>query len=154
LITSSSLTSGTSVYISGIQLELGTVPTTFARAGGTIQGELAACQRYYIRLNQSGNYATLNTSGAATSTTVAQMNASLPIQMRVFPTSMDYANIVASDLTNLTTGGTFVLSTTAGTSSYPAVRYTAGSAVFTQYRPMFIADAGLSAGYIAFSAEL
>jgi hypothetical protein len=32
---------------SGAQLEIGSVPTTFSRAGGTIQGELAACQRYY-----------------------------------------------------------------------------------------------------------
>jgi hypothetical protein len=42
-----SLTVGTSCYISGVQMELGTNVTTFSRAGGTIQGELAACQRYY-----------------------------------------------------------------------------------------------------------
>jgi len=29
------------------QLEIGSVPTHFSRAGGTIQGELVACQRYY-----------------------------------------------------------------------------------------------------------
>jgi hypothetical protein len=33
----------------GVQLELGNVPTAFSRAGGTIQGELAAAQRYYQR---------------------------------------------------------------------------------------------------------
>jgi len=35
-----------SYSITGHQFELGSVPTTFTRAGGTIQGELAACQRY------------------------------------------------------------------------------------------------------------
>jgi len=48
-ISMTSLGSGNSFYISGVQMEISAVPTTFTRAGGTIQGELAACQRYFNR---------------------------------------------------------------------------------------------------------
>ena len=79
-------TAGASDYmeITGLQLELGTVPTVFKRAGGTIQGELAACQRYF---QQVINGDTQNIGvGWNYSSSYAMAILYLPVVMRTAPT--------------------------------------------------------------------
>jgi hypothetical protein len=77
------------VEITGVQIDVGTwtasTAPTFRRSGGTIQGELVACQRYYYR--QTGQSANRNEicSGWANSTTNAVGILRFPVTMRTAP---------------------------------------------------------------------
>jgi hypothetical protein len=105
-----SFASGNSVYVSQVQLELGSVATSFTRAGGTIQGELAACQRYYFRSTGSsyaGNSSSTNYpffgQQLATSTTTSVGVLQLPVPMRVYPTALEFVTAGLYGLQNGTT---------------------------------------------------
>ena len=74
--------SGASLNMAGVQLEVGSQPTPFTRAGGTVQGELAACQRYYYK-------ATLYQTGfpAGTTDNNRRQWIQFPVTMRTTPSS-------------------------------------------------------------------
>jgi hypothetical protein len=79
--------------VTGVQLELGSVATTFKRAGGTIQGELDACKRYCQNINYSlSGKSAYNTvaNGSATGATSSRITLYLPAPMRVAPTSVTF----------------------------------------------------------------
>jgi hypothetical protein len=143
-------TAGANDYfeITGVQLELGSVATSFSRAQGTIQGELAACQRYYIKFNDSTNAVLAN--GNARSTTGTNLLCNLPTSMRARPTSLDFTSLQISDgVTNYA-----VTSLTSGLGTQSQQYLDAGVASgLTQFRPMYLQQNG-STGYVAFSAEL
>lgn len=73
-----------------IKLEKGSVATPFTRAGGTLAGELAACQRYYYRTNGT-TYTPLTVGGYTQSSTDLAWWVPLPVSMRVPPTSLDFS---------------------------------------------------------------
>jgi hypothetical protein len=72
------------VDFSQVQLEVGSVATSFTRAGGTLQGELAACQRYYETINTATGRL-MSTGGYVQTTSVARFTVPV-VQKRTTPT--------------------------------------------------------------------
>jgi len=133
--------------LTGVQIDVGSVALPFRTNGATIQGELAACQRYYLQSSLGAYYVT----GSATTTTDVVFAYPLPVQMRTTPSASmsavgDFLLIGAANKTFTSINN----NSTAGSTAVSSF-YTSGSS-------------GLTAGYsytlysvtgsIRFSAEL
>jgi hypothetical protein len=95
------------IDIWGVQLELGSSATTFSRAGGDIQGELAKCQRYYQRMSGAGS----GVIGSKNNGTTTYFIVPLKVNMRAAP-SMTSSAV-----------GDLALSSLNGSTTYPATSF-------------------------------
>jgi hypothetical protein len=79
-----SATSGATFYITGVQLEAGSVASPFERRD--YGRELIMCLRYYWRINTTGSAGQPIASGNAENSTRGYINLTLPQPMRTSPT--------------------------------------------------------------------
>jgi hypothetical protein len=143
-------TNGATFYITGVQLEPGTVATPFERR--SYGQELALAQRYYYRVNASSLY-TAYGFGWNNSTSGGQAVVKHPVRMRNIPSSMDFS-LLSSTVLGVSEAA--ITSASLGTSQSGTDTSTItinSSGAFTTGFMTLTAKASTSS-YLGFSAEL
>ena len=138
----------------GWQLEAGSTATPFQTATGSVQGELAACQRYYWRRTGENNAQDwFSTFGVAYSTTNATVYFQCPQTMRVKPSAVDYANLM---MFRIDTGGQIAITSLSFNNNNPDMPelIAVGGGFLVNAAIVQVKGDGSGVPFIGFSAEL
>lgn len=152
------LTNGQWVEEAGVQLEEGITATPFRRNANSIQGELAACQRYYQRYNVTGSYGTV-AIGTAVSATQSFFTLPLYVPMRTLIPVIGYSSLShwGSHRPGLTITTATSLTINPGDTSDRAVglqmQY-ASNASYGSYQSVLLSAVNIATAWMDFSSEL
>jgi hypothetical protein len=135
----------------GVQLEAGPTATPFRRNTNSIQGELAACQRYYQRITSDAGFGVIGGSGFSISATIARMQFPLLTTLRANPTSVEFSGIGVWDTANVYNISAVAL-TNVGTPNAASLQVTAN--FMTAFRPATFICQASAGGFLAINAEL
>jgi hypothetical protein len=136
--------------ITGAQLEIGAVPSTFQMNGESVAAELANCQRYFRRFG-FGTSSNIVVMGAGSGTTTTNFFKPLYPPMRIAPTSIAWTAIQMRDGTGASTAITG-LSLVNGSPTSTCIQAT-HALNDTAHRP-YCLDTTSTTGYIELNAEV
>jgi hypothetical protein len=88
------------IDIWGVQLEAGPTANVFRRNANSLEGELAACQRYYWRTSSQLAFGDTGLTAFGVSGTSLKAHINLPVQLRKVPTSVSWSSLLAVEMTS------------------------------------------------------
>lgn len=136
----------------GVQFENGSTASAFQTASGSIQGELALCQRYFVKFGDTNQGYGVFGNGIAYGSSNVDCWIVLPVEMRVKPTAITWQNLRTMDWVGYLSISTLTIDTTYNNTKMLVVN--AGVTGATTYRPYSIGQDNNSNGFLTASAEL